>query len=180
MNLTHDRVSPEMPPPPGSAGLLKCDDIQVLLSAYMMRELGDVQSRVVREHLRQCEACRRVASELQAMLDALHAGAAEARAGEGARLSDERRARIWRAVFHPVLDWMYCHHRLVSIMAAVLAVLIVLFVCRHAEIFRKQKLEEGIPIWQMFRSGRLPELVEKAREERAQNAREEPPPPDRE
>jgi hypothetical protein len=166
MNLTDDNVLAEEPPRPGGSGsgrLLGCDDIQMLLSAYMMRELGDVQSRVVREHLRTCDACRREAAEFQEMLDTLKAGAGEAQAGAGVRLSDERRARILRAVFHPVMDWIDRHHRLVSAVLAVLVVLVVLVVLRHAAIFRRQQLEEGIPIWRMFKSGQLPELVEKER-----------------
>ncbi len=155
---------------PSSGGRLHCSDIQVLLSAYMMRELGDVQSRVVREHLRSCEHCRREAADLQDMLETLQAGAADARGameGAGGRLTDERRARIMWVVFHPVLDWIYCHHRLVSTVAAVLVLAAALFVFRHAAIFRVQPLDEGIPVWRMFRSGRLPALVDRAMEQQA-------------
>lgn len=167
MNFTNDKNAEEgllQTGCSGSGGLLKCEDMQLLLSAYLMRELGDVQSRVVREHLRTCDACRREAAELQEMLNTLEAVGGGER--EGARLSDERRVRLWRAVFHPVWNWIYIHHRLVSAVLAVLALITVLVALRHTVLFRTQPPEESIPIWRMFRSGQLPELVEKARLQR--------------
>lgn len=141
--------------------LLRCEDIQMLIFAYMTRELGDVQSRVVREHLRSCQVCRQEASEIKETLAALRAGADDS--SEELRLSDDRRERLWRAVFHPVLDWIDHHHRLVAGLAALLTLLLTLFLLRHAAIWRTQQVEEGIPIWRMFRSGKLPELVEQER-----------------
>ncbi len=149
----------------GEAGadkkLLCCGDFRELLAAYMMRELGDVQSRVLREHLRNCKECRREAAEFRSMLETLQSDHRGTEASEG-RLTQERRSRIMRAVFHPVLDWMYCHHRMVSSFCAVLILVIVLYLLRQVALFRVEPLEEGIPVWRMFRSGRLPVLVEKA------------------
>lgn len=142
-------------------GWVTCDDVQMLLTEYMMRELGDVQSRVVREHLRTCEACRREAADLEATLATLRDGDTSWQRADP-RLSDEHRARMMRAVLHPVLDWVYRHHRLVSILVALMVLVSALYVVRHAELFRVEKVEEGIPIWRMFRSGRLPELVDQA------------------
>lgn len=145
--------------------LLRCEDIQVLLFAYMSRELGDVQSRVVREHVRTCETCRQEAAAIEETLSMLRAGAGES-GGEALRLSDERRERLWRAVFHPVLDWVDRHHRLVAGTIALLTLLLTVFLLRHAAIWKRQQIEEGIPIWRMFRSGKLPELVDKVMEQK--------------
>jgi len=144
-------------------GLLRCDDIQMLLFAYMTRELGDVQSRVVREHLRICDACRLEAAAIEQTLETLRAGAGAA--GEDMRLSDERRERLWRAVFHPVLDWMDRHHRLVAGIIALFTLLLTLYLLRHAAIWKRENLGERIPIWRMMRNGRIPELVQEAGEE---------------
>lgn len=171
MNTKADNKPPESLPlsdGDGNGGLLKCDDFQMLLFAYMSRELGDVQSRVVREHLRTCDACRREAADIEATLEALQAGAPGDNAGANERLSDERRKRILRAVFHPVIDWIDRHHRLVSTTVAVLLLITVVLLLRDFAIFKRQQLEKGIPIWRMFKSGRLPELVEEARRNDAQ------------
>jgi hypothetical protein len=144
--------------------LLRCEDMQMLLFAYMTRELGDVQSRVVREHLRTCATCRQEASEIDETLAALRAGA-DVSSGD-LRLSDERRARLWRAVFHPVLDWIDHHHRLVAGVVALLSLLLTIFFLRHAAIWKQRQLEEGIPIWRMFRSGKLPVLVDQVMQQK--------------
>ncbi len=148
--------------------LLRCEDMQMLLFAYMTRELGDVQSRVVREHLRTCETCRQEAAAIEETLATLRAGADDG-GDKSLRLSDERRERLWRAVFHPVLDWVDRHHRLVAGVAALLTLLLTIFLLRHAAIWKRQQLEEGIPIWRMFRSGKLPELVDQVMQQKQQD-----------
>jgi hypothetical protein len=142
--------------------VLKCEDIQEVLFAYMSRELGDTQSVLVREHIRKCDVCRAEAAEIEATLAMLRRGSPDADAGD-VRLTDERRKRILRAVFHPVIDWIDIHHRLVSVVLAVLVLAVAFMAVRHAEIFKHEPLEEGIPIWRMFKSGKLPELVEQER-----------------
>ncbi len=156
---THSNTG-ALSPPDGEVGLLKCGDIEALLFAYMTYELGDVQSRVVREHLRSCDGCRRVAAEIQDTMDMLREG--DVGISTEPCLSEDRRKRILRAVLHPVMDWIDRHHRLFSVLTALLTLVTVLLLLRHVAIFRTQQLEEGIPIWRMFKSGRLPELVEKA------------------
>lgn len=160
-NTVNDSLS--LPTGGADNALLRCEDMQMLLFAYMTRELGDVQSRVVREHLRTCAACRKEAADIEETLAALRADAEEP--STELRLSDERRERLWRAVFHPVLDWIDRHHRLVAGAIALLTLLLVIFLLRHAAIWKRQQLDEGIPIWRMFRSGKLPELVEQVMEQ---------------
>ena len=104
----------------GKKTLSKCEEVQAVLFDYLARELGAAQSDVVREHLRRCESCRRAAAGLQRTMELLHA--ADAAAGPApARLSAERHKRLAWAVIHPVLDWMYRHHILVSAIVALLA-----------------------------------------------------------
>jgi hypothetical protein len=147
--------------------LLKCEDIQGVLFAYMSRELGDIQSVVIREHILKCSACRAEAAEIEATLALLHEPS-----GEGPtkveRLSDARRKRILRAVFHPVMDWIDVHHRGVSIVLTVVVLVVTLFMLRGVEVFKRVPLEEGIPIWRIFKSGDLPELVERERRRAAE------------
>jgi predicted anti-sigma-YlaC factor YlaD len=123
--------------------LLKCEDIQPVLFAYMSRELGETQSVLVREHIRKCAACRSEAAEIQETLDLLNDSAG---ACEDSRLSDERRERILLAVFHPVINWIDLHHRLVSILLALLVLASVLLGLRHFEIFRPLDLGEHIQV----------------------------------
>jgi len=129
--------------------LLKCEDIQDLLLAYMSRELGESQSMFIREHIRKCDDCKAEAAEIEAMFALLRSDSA-ASAGKDARLTDDRRKRIIRAVFHPVIDWIDIHHRLVSIVLAVVVLVVVFLAVRDAAIFKREPLEEGIPIWRMF------------------------------
>jgi hypothetical protein len=155
--------------PTGSEGIpqepvLTCEDFQGLLFAYMSRELGDTQSMFVREHIRKCDRCRSEAAEIESTL-ALLKSASKADVPEDSRLTDERRKRILRAVFHPVMNWIDMHHKLVSVLLAIVALIVSFFFLRDFEIFRTEPLEEGIPIWRMFKSGDLPELVEKGLQE---------------
>lgn len=152
--------------------LLNCEDIQAVLLAYMSRELGDTQSVLVREHIRKCEKCRAEAAEIEATLTFMHGSSGDGLAGDE-RLTDERRERILRAVLHPLVDWIDLHHRLVAIVLAVVVLATALFALRNFEIFKREPLEDGIPIWRIFKSGKLPELVEQARKLEAERREEE-------
>jgi hypothetical protein len=145
-----------------------CDEVRGQLSAYMLRELGDKQSRLVHEHLRLCESCRVEASSFEqiAALLRAHDGSGQ----ESEHLSEKRMARIRFTALHPVWDWVYYRHRFVSVGCAIVLVLLVILLLRDAMLFREPDYEGSIPIWRMFRSGRLPELVEEAA--RARDLRE--------
>jgi hypothetical protein len=166
----HEKKPEGAVPSPGEH-VLKCADIQEVLLAYMSRELGDAQSLLVREHIRACDTCRAEAAEIEATLSLLHQ-AADDDEGVDDRLTDERRKRILRAALHPVIDWIDMHHRLVSIVLAVLVLAAALIALRDFKIFNPEPLEEGIPIWRIFKSGGLPELVERERLRREAEERE--------
>jgi predicted anti-sigma-YlaC factor YlaD len=46
---------------------MKCDEIEVLLSAYVDLEVTDKEKTLVEDHLKVCEACRRTVSEFTGM-----------------------------------------------------------------------------------------------------------------
>ena len=97
----------------------RCVEVQEVLLEFMSRELGAARSDFVREHLRRCPDCQREAAAMQATIEALRA-AAPAPAEWPGRLSDQRRDRIRWSIMHPVLDWIYRHHVLVSLLVAVI------------------------------------------------------------
>jgi hypothetical protein len=147
---------------PGEA-LAVCDDVRGVLFEYMTHELGDARSRFVREHLRRCAACRAEAAEIKTTLAALHAADALVAASPD-RLSADHRKRLLRAVMHPVRDWIGIHHRLVALVMAAVVLLAVLFAVRNVALFQIEETGPRIPIWKIFKSGGLPELVERERQ----------------
>jgi predicted anti-sigma-YlaC factor YlaD len=124
---------------------VRCEDIRESLFDYLTQELGEGSSDLVRIHLRRCETCRQTAAGLKATLDLLRESSHES-GGIPTRLSEERYARLIRAVMHPVLDWMYRHHILVSFIAAVAILLTVLFILRGVNIWRREILGPSYPV----------------------------------
>ena len=136
---------PEPPQP------MPCEEIQGLLLEYMTRELGAARSDLVREHIRKCDACRHVASEIQRTLTALRA-ASRLPTGVEERLTPERHARLLRAFAHPVMNWITIHHKMVSIIAAIVAVLIGLLIVNRLQL-RLDIAPEGGPTVVIKRGG---------------------------
>ncbi len=164
INEKHDALSDASAA--NESPVLKCDEIQDLLLDYMSRQLGDARSVIVREHLRKCEKCSAEASEIQNTLDLLRKASAEEPELPD-HLTDRRKKRILRVIIHPVIDWMHQHHKLISIIITIVVLGIIFAFLRIPA--KKEESGPSIPIWKYFKSGRLPELVEKARQE----AREE-------
>ena len=124
--------------------VLTCEDLHPLLFDYMTRELGEGRSDVIREHLRKCEKCQAEAAEIQATLELL--GKASRDAGPSGRLTDARRARIVRAMLHPVLDWVYVHHILVSILVTLLALAAILWAVKDLKFWERIDFSSAIPV----------------------------------
>jgi len=103
---------------------MKCDEIQAVLFDYMTRELGEARSDLVREHLRRCPACQKDAADIGATLEALQGASPHGEIDE--HLSHDRRKRLMRAYMHPLLDWVYSHHVLISIVVALIVLGVVL------------------------------------------------------
>jgi predicted anti-sigma-YlaC factor YlaD len=128
---------------PGS--VTDCESIQAVLFAYLTRELGTAQSDLVREHLRRCPACQAEAAGIQQTLHLLRE-ASRSNSGVPGRLSDERRARMLFAFMHPVLDWIYAHHILVSILVTLAALFLLLGVLDKVRDRHAEKLDMGIEV----------------------------------
>ena len=126
--------------------ILKCEDIQPLLTEYLAHELGEARSVLIREHLNRCPKCRSAAADLQNMFELLRSASRDEAAALPSQLSERRRRRIRWALVHPFLDWIYAHHILVSLVAGVLAILLVLAFVRRAPITEANEIEQGIPV----------------------------------
>ena len=126
----------------GGARVMKCEEIRSVLFEYLTRELGPARSDLVREHLRKCDRCQAEAVQIQATIRMLRS-AAEDRAGLPDRLSEERRARMRWASSHPVLDWMYERHVVVSMLVALAVIVAVVVALRWAGLRRGEEPEPG-------------------------------------
>ena len=122
----------------------KCEDIHELLFAYMNRELGGARSDLVREHLRKCEKCQAAAREIQATLDLLKEVSQKEVFPE--KLSDKRRRHITWALMHPGLAWIYRHHRLVSIIAMILALALGAFLMWTITVEDPEPFDPGVQV----------------------------------
>lgn len=126
---------PNLSPTPDAE---RCADIQGVLFEYMTRELGAARSSLVREHLRRCPDCPRVAAEIQATLDALRA-AAPAPDAPPPRLTADRREQLVWSITHPVRDWIHRHHVLVSIFVALIVLALVAGALCKVVVFRRDE-----------------------------------------
>lgn len=133
MNEDEDRRE-ESTPTTGQGLASTCPQVQPLLFDYLSRELGEKQSEFIQNHLRHCPVCRKEAAELQEAVALLQADRSVI---PPERVSKGVRARLERALLHPVLDWCYLHRRLVSWIAAIvligLLILIALLCTRYEE-----------------------------------------------
>ena len=114
---------------------MKCENIQSVLFDYMARELGSAHTHLIREHLRKCDECRTSAAEIQATLDLLR-DASESNKQIPIKLSKRRRDRIYRAVMHPVWNWVSINHFIVSIIIMGLVIAAILLIMRNIEPWR--------------------------------------------
>ena len=100
----------------------KCEEVQAALMEFMSRELSMAKSDVVREHLRKCPDCQKEAAAMREVVEVLKGASGTVSAP--IRLSDDRRKRLWRALMHPILNWIYNHHTLVSVILTLIALII--------------------------------------------------------
>ncbi|MFC1498606.1 anti-sigma factor family protein [Verrucomicrobiota bacterium] len=124
---------------------MKCEDIQEVLFDYMARELGDARSVLVREHMRKCEQCRSEAAEIQATIDLLRTDSKDD-AGIPDHLSEERRARIIRALAHPVIHWIERHHILVSVIVTIMVIVVLLGFLKGVKMFKSRLEDPGVTV----------------------------------
>ena len=138
---THRRVHSN----PRTDRPLPCEDIRALMMDYMQRDLGEGRSDVIREHTRRCPSCREHLAELQKTLGLLH-DTSFPHGSVPEHLSDQHRARLARALMHPVLDWIYVHHILVSTLFTALVILALVIGLRRYRVWKENAIEPGIPV----------------------------------
>ncbi len=123
-------------------GKMDCAEIRDLLFDYMARELGRARSDLVRGHLLKCERCKAAAAEIRSAVALLKQGG-DYEPEIPRVLTPDRRAKVLWTFAHPVLDWMFRHHVLVSVIATVIALIVIGFTVRKVQIWRLQRLEVG-------------------------------------
>ncbi|MEI6807872.1 MAG: zf-HC2 domain-containing protein [bacterium] len=117
-----------------------CEKIRELLTAFVANELGDAQSSLIREHLRQCDSCREAAQQIRQTFALLrHAGQMPSNIPE--KLSDDRHSRIMRAYAQPLLTWLRMN--LIPLISILIAVA-VLAALAHTLVMTSQKPSEFI------------------------------------
>ncbi len=129
---------------PGGERPLPCEEIRDLMLDFVQRDLGEGRTDLVREHIRRCPGCTRRMAELQKTVGFL----CDAPFAHGAlpmHLSERHHSRLVRALMHPVLDWIYVHHILVSVLIAIVVVTTTFFSLRHYRILRDDP-GPGIPV----------------------------------
>jgi hypothetical protein len=140
-------------------GIISCEEIQEQLPAYMLRELGEKQSRLMHEHIRLCENCKREAAQFEKMAGVLQKP--KDMPNEPV-LSEKHMARLRFSAMHPIFDWIYYQHRMVSAVCTCILLILIMVLLRNCALFKEPDFSGSIPIWRMFRSGDLPRLVEEA------------------
>ena len=124
---------------------VKCEEVQAQLMTYLTREMGEGRLDLIREHLKKCPACHAEAAQLHETLGFLH-DASKTESDIPTRLSAERRTLIARAYMHPILDGIYRHHIVVSIVVTLLALLVVGTVLRRVKAWHTEKLDPGFTV----------------------------------
>jgi predicted anti-sigma-YlaC factor YlaD len=125
----------------GTVHKMGCEEIQGVLFSYLAHELSESQAVLVREHIRRCPKCRSEASEIEATMELLKSSDAPRC---DIRLSEDRRERIIWAAFHPFMNWVYTHHRIVSLLLALLVLAATFFALRNFAIFRHIRFDDGV------------------------------------
>lgn len=111
-------------------GSISCDKIRDALTDYAMGDLSAERAWLISEHIRGCRDCAEEYRRIVHALDALR-GVPQVESPSSLNASSRRRLKI--AVMHPVLDWIYRHHKLVAWLVAIsifIAVMAIAYVCR--------------------------------------------------
>ena len=132
---------------------IPCEEIRAQMLDYVQRDLGEGRSDLIREHVRRCPACQENLDALRRTMDILH----DAPFGPGTipeHLSERHRSRLMWSLMHPVLDWVYVHHILVSALVATIVLASVFFGLRRYKVWR-ETIDQGIPV--VIGQGEMPE-----------------------
>jgi predicted anti-sigma-YlaC factor YlaD len=113
---------------------MKCEEIQEVLFDYLSHEIGPTgRAELVRAHLLKCEECRKAAAEMQEVVKALQSAGRGQQPPE--KLDPTHHQRIRWALMHPVLDWIFAHHIIVSIAITLLLALLAFSLLARAKLW---------------------------------------------
>jgi predicted anti-sigma-YlaC factor YlaD len=124
---------------------MKCEDIQAHLFAYTTHDTGQGRTEIIKKHLEECENCRIEAAQIKEAVNFLH-DVAHTDGNIPTKLTEKRRALIARSFMHPVLDFIYRHHIIISIITAIIAITVTLCALRQIKIWHSEKLDLGISV----------------------------------
>jgi predicted anti-sigma-YlaC factor YlaD len=129
-----------------TAKIMKCEDMQELFLEFGARELGGARSDMVRDHLEKCETCQEAYKEVQETLAFLRKTSIPDQELPN-KLSTDHQARLSRALMHPVREWIFTHHTLVSIIITIVAVVLTAVYVRKFKPSSRLKITDpGIKI----------------------------------
>lgn len=123
---------------------MKCTDIQTHLFAYITHDTGQSRSELIRKHLENCSNCQAEAKQIKEALSFLHS--TYELENIPTQLSEKHRALIARSFMHPILDFIYRHHIIISIITAIITIAITISVLRQVKVWHNEKLDTGISV----------------------------------
>jgi predicted anti-sigma-YlaC factor YlaD len=129
---------------------MKCPEVQQRLTDYMARETEPGVTESIRAHLESCQDCRSIVRELTDTVEILLEDSRLPRP-EMRCLTETRRARIRRAVRHPVLHWLESHLTPISLLIGVILVGLAAAAANYISRERKPvpQVESGtVTIWE--------------------------------
>ncbi|MBN1672954.1 MAG: zf-HC2 domain-containing protein [Kiritimatiellae bacterium] len=110
--------------------IIRCADIEELLTAYLMGELDPARTRLIRAHVERCARCRRSVAELESTLKVLRRASASSR-GIPSHLERTRVEQILHAGRHPLTRWLPRHFMLIAVVVVAAILLNLFFVMRR-------------------------------------------------
>lgn len=123
---------------------MKCEDVQANLVAYITNDAGYARTELIKKHLENCTACQTESAQIKEALNFLHGIHKDE--DIPTKLSNKRRKLIIRSFMHPVLDFIYRHHIIISIIVAIITIAVSLCTLRQVKIWHSEKLETGISV----------------------------------
>ncbi len=124
---------------------MKCEEVQQHLFAYLTHEISQNSSQLIKQHLSKCDNCQAEAEQIKKALDILKINA-DIKENIPTRLSEKRRELIIRSFMHPVLDFIYRHHIIISLIAALITIFSAFVVLWHLKIYFYDKPPAGIEV----------------------------------
>ena len=123
----------------------KCEDIQAHLFAYITHDAGQGRTEIIKKHLENCKTCQIEAAQIKEAVSFLH-DVAHTTDNIPTKLTEKRKELIVRSFMHPVLDFIYRHHIIISIVTAIITLTITLCVLRQVKIWHSEKLDTGVSV----------------------------------